>query len=83
MEFIVYILQSSVTHRYYCGQTDNITERLKRHNNGEVKSTKHSLPWKLIAQISLLSRSESMHLESVIKERGIQRWLNEHQQYLV
>jgi putative endonuclease len=38
--YVVYILQSQITSRYYIGHTQNLKERLKRHNNGLVKSTK-------------------------------------------
>jgi putative endonuclease len=78
MSFTVYILQSQITERYYCGQTDDIEQRLIRHNSAEVKSTKHGVPWKLIARINCDTRAESMKLESTIKKRGIKRWLEEH-----
>jgi putative endonuclease len=78
MSFTVYILQSQITERYYCGQTDDIMQRLNRHNSAEVKSTKHGVPWKLIATVNCDTRAESMKLESTIKKRGIKRWLEEH-----
>ena len=83
MTFYVYILQSSTTAKFYCGQTDALNERLKRHNAGEVKSTKHGMPWTLIAVCTCSSRSESMSLEKTIKKRGIQRWLTEHKEFLI
>jgi putative endonuclease len=78
MSFYVYILLSSKTNKYYCGQTNNIELRLAKHNNGEVKSTKHGAPWNLIKFLLLGSRTESMNLEKVIKGRGIERWLQEN-----
>ncbi|MDD3723564.1 MAG: GIY-YIG nuclease family protein, partial [Lutibacter sp.] len=35
----VYILQSELTGKYYCGQTQNLQHRLLRHNNGLEKYT--------------------------------------------
>ena len=78
MPFYVYILQSQKTTKYYCGQTDNIQLRLKRHNSGEVKSTKNGSPWTLIKFIEVNTRSESMRLEMKIKGRGIGRWILEN-----
>lgn len=53
MPYYVYILQSAITQKFYCGQTDNIEARLERHNKGLVKSTKHGMPWKLIKQLRI------------------------------
>ena len=78
MPFFVYILLSHKTAKYYCGQTDNLEMRLLRHNNGEVKSTKHAVPWSLVKSIEVSSRIESMRLEKQIKGRGIRRWLLEN-----
>ena len=78
MPYYVYILQSEVTLKYYCGQTDNIEFRLLRHNNNEVKSTKHATPWKMVGYIICDTRSEAMRLEREIKKRGIERWFREH-----
>jgi putative endonuclease len=83
MNFVVYILQSQKTLKFYCGQTDDLEQRLSRHNGAEVKSTKHGAPWYVIAVVPCASRAESMELELKIKKRGIQRWLNENEQYKI
>lgn len=46
----VYILRSQKTQKHYTGSSheDEPTQRLKRHNSGQVKSTKSGLPWSLI-----------------------------------
>jgi putative endonuclease len=41
----LYILKSIKYNRSYTGVTENIEERLKKHNKGEVKSTKYWRPW--------------------------------------
>jgi putative endonuclease len=45
--FYTYILQSNKSGRYYIGHTENIQERLKRHNAGMVTTTKNKGPWVL------------------------------------
>ncbi len=79
MEYVVYILYSEKRKRYYVGQTRNIEERFKRHNNGFVPSTKSGLPWDLKLTIEVSNRSEAMKLEKRIKKRGIERFLNDNQ----
>jgi putative endonuclease len=74
----VYILYSEKHSRYYVGQTANIDRRLKRHNLGIVPSTKSGVPWELVLQIEVLSRSEAMVLERKIKRRGAKRFLDNH-----
>ncbi|NOX47117.1 MAG: GIY-YIG nuclease family protein [Chlorobi bacterium] len=46
--FTVYILYSHSLDSFYRGQTNNILERIKRHNSGSEKFTKSGIPWKLI-----------------------------------
>ncbi|NNC70500.1 MAG: GIY-YIG nuclease family protein [Flavobacteriaceae bacterium] len=75
---IVYILYSEVRSRYYVGQTANIIERLKKHNQGKVPSTKGGAPWKIVVQLEVSSRSEALKLEKKIKKRGAKRYIDNH-----
>ncbi|MFA6475231.1 MAG: GIY-YIG nuclease family protein [Patescibacteria group bacterium] len=45
--FFTYILFSEKDHRTYVGFCQDIAIRLKNHNSGLVKSTKHRRPFKL------------------------------------
>ncbi|MCE2612518.1 GIY-YIG nuclease family protein [Flavobacteriaceae bacterium D16] len=74
----VYILFSDQRSRYYVGQTADIDKRLKRHNEGNVPSTRYGVPWKLVLQISVSNRSEALLLEQKIKKRGAKRYLDDH-----
>ena len=73
--YIVYILYSESTSKYYTGQTDNLENRLKRHNYGLSLSTKYGKPWGLIYNIGFSTRPEAMDLEQKIKKRGAKRYL--------
>jgi len=46
--FYVYAIQSLKINYLYVGMTNNIERRLHEHNNGENKSTKAYIPFKLI-----------------------------------
>ena len=45
---ILYVIKSIYNNYRYVGITNNINERLKRHNNGHNKSTKAFKPFTLI-----------------------------------
>jgi putative endonuclease len=75
--FVVYILRSEKTGKYYCGQTNDIAIRLEKHNLGFVKSTKHGAPWNVIKTIYCQTRADAMKLETHIKKRGIERWITD------
>lgn len=65
--YYVYILYSTDFDKYYIGQSNDITKRLKQHNNGYVNSTAPYLPWKLVGFIEKNSRSEAVQLETKLK----------------
>ncbi|MDP3353715.1 MAG: GIY-YIG nuclease family protein [Flavobacteriaceae bacterium] len=73
--YTVYVLYSKSSLKYYTGQTDNLENRLFRHNSGLNLSTKSGKPWELIYQIQFQTRSEAILLEQKIKKRGAKRYL--------
>jgi putative endonuclease len=58
-------------HQYYIGQTEDIADRLAKHNKGKVVSTKPYVPWTLIHSEEYKTRSEA-----VKREREIKAWKN-------
>ena len=67
MEFYVYIIYSNTHDRYYIGQTNDINARIKRHNNGYVKSTKPFRPWELVHRETYSNRATAMARENQLK----------------
>lgn len=67
MSYYVYILYSESFDCYYKGHTQNLKERLLRHNAGLEKSTARYKPWKLMWYTEKGSRSEAMKLEAKLK----------------
>ena len=65
--FYTYILKSKKHGRYYVGSTDNLTERLERHNGGRNKSTKSGIPWELTYFEKFTTRQEAYKREMEIK----------------
>lgn len=66
--FSVYILKSSVTDKYYIGQTSDIAKRLFYHNSGYSKSTKGGIPWRLVFIEKFNTRRQAMKRETELKK---------------
>ncbi|RMG68742.1 MAG: nuclease, partial [Calditrichaeota bacterium] len=45
--YYAYILKSLKDEGYYYGSTADLEQRLRSHNAGKVRSTKHRRPWKI------------------------------------
>jgi len=78
--FYTYILKSEKTGRFYYGATSDLDERLKYHNSGHVRSTKHGIPWALHYYESFPNKQEAFEREKffksvegyrLLKEKGI------------
>jgi len=63
----VYILKSDVTGKFYIGHTENIFNRLNRHNRGLVRSTKHGVPWKIIYTEDFVDKNSAYKRELQVK----------------
>ena len=67
MTFFVYILESLKDGNLYIGQTNDIEKRIKRHDTGQVSSTKNRRPLKIIYSEKFSTRKESMNREKYLK----------------
>ncbi len=67
MVHTMYILQSEKDGRYYIGSTDNIEERVRRHNKGYSRYTKGKGPFKLVYKEDYNTRSEAKKREYYLK----------------
>ncbi|MEW6530134.1 MAG: GIY-YIG nuclease family protein [Thermodesulfobacteriota bacterium] len=81
MKAWVYIIRSETCGRYYCGQSTNVEQRLRQHNDPEYclsKTTKRFQgPWVLVWEQPCQDLSEARRLERRVKKRGIARFLRE------
>ena len=57
----------------YVGQTDDLSERLKLHNEGRVRSTKGFGPWQVLYCEEHETRGEAMRREKWFKSRSGRR----------
>jgi len=65
--YYVYVLRSLVTNRYYTGSTADVAERLRHHNSGATKSTRHGIPWVVVHTETLSTRQEALRRERSLK----------------
>ncbi|HDQ22514.1 MAG TPA: GIY-YIG nuclease family protein [Candidatus Uhrbacteria bacterium] len=64
---IVYLIQSQKDASIYVGVTSDLEDRLKRHNKGEVQTTKMRAPWKLICYFSFETNQTAYDFERYLK----------------
>ena len=73
--YFVYVLQSEATGRYYIGQTNNLEDRLQRHNAGRTRSGRRGGPWRLVYQEEFCGRAGAMRRERVVKAWKSRKYL--------
>jgi putative endonuclease len=76
--FSTYILWSDLLKKFYAGSTQDLDQRLLRHNTGKVNFTSKGIPWQLIWSKPGVDRKEVYNLEMKIKSRGIRRFLEDN-----
>ena len=77
----VYVLLSKKNGHWYIGSTKNLRKRIFTHNSGKNKSTKHSLPWKLIYCEVGLNRNDARVRERYLKFGMGRRYLKNRMKF--
>ena len=67
-QMFVYVLKSFKDKKYYIGCTSNKEQRLLRHNNGLVKSTRYRRPFELVYFEKLESYKATRKREAELKK---------------
>ncbi len=68
MGYWVYILESELNGSYCVGQTEDVSERLSRHNDGREKYTSTYRPWRILGVFEKQTRS--VHIK-MLHENGV------------
>jgi len=77
MNYFVYILKCN-DGKSYTGCTDNLEERLTRHQKGYVPATKDRLPIELVAYIAFLNKYKAYEFEKYLKSGSGRAFLKRH-----
>ncbi|MFZ6036422.1 MAG: GIY-YIG nuclease family protein [Patescibacteria group bacterium] len=65
--YVTYAIKSQTKKYLYVGLTNNLTRRLKEHNQGQNKTTRPYRPFKLVLQETYQSRIEARKREKQLK----------------
>jgi len=66
----VYVLQSEVDELLYVGSTENVVQRLRKHNAGDVPSTSERRPWRLLFLEGYLHQEDALRRERYFKGKN-------------
>ena len=65
--FYTYAIQSQINGDIYVGWTDDLRQRLHRHNSGQVTATMPGRPWVLVYFEGCLSKEKAIEREKTLK----------------
>ena len=74
----LYIIKSVNIGRLYVGYTEDLTDRLRKHNAGSVKSTKAYKPYKIIYTESFPDKTSARKRELFLKSGQGRKWIKEN-----
>ena len=72
-----YILFSARINTYYVGSTNNLVDRLKRHNTGRSTFTKRGIPWIVVYEKSYRTKREAYQAELYIKSQKSRKYIED------
>ncbi|MBI9038166.1 MAG: GIY-YIG nuclease family protein [Bacteroidales bacterium] len=71
MTYYFYILFSHQTDKYYIGHTNNLSDRLRKHNTNHKGFTGKANDWQIVFLEKFNSKSEAF-----VRERQVKKWKN-------
>ncbi len=79
MYYYVYILRSiDYPEEYYTGFTNNLRERLKKHNGGGSPHTSKYKPWKIKNAIAFEDKKKAIDFEKYLKSHSGRAFAKRH-----
>lgn len=75
--YYVYILRC-INNKPYTGCTDNLKERIERHENGYVPATKPLLPITLISYFAFSNKYTAFNFEKYLKSGSGRAFIKKH-----
>ncbi len=64
--------------RYYVGLTDDLDDRLIRHNSGQMCHTSKFMPWKIRTAIAFDSKPKALAFETYLKSHSGRAFAAKH-----
>jgi putative endonuclease len=73
--FLVCIIYSHSLDQYYVDQSENLDDRIFRHDNSGNKSTKKANDWQLVHSEKVITRMEAVRRETEIKKKKSRKYI--------
>ncbi len=67
MPYFVYVLRSLKDSGYYIGSTEDVSQRLRKHNQGKTRSLKHRRPLEVVYVEEFQSEADARKREKQLK----------------
>lgn len=75
----VYMLRSVVDpDRYYVGRTEDLRERVKRHNARHIRHTSKFVPWQVETAVAFRSQAKAILFEKYLKTHSGRAFARKH-----
>ena len=73
--FYLYILQSEKDNSFYIGYSQNVEQRLEKHNSSKSGYTSTKKPWKIVYTETFETKTEAIKRESEIKRMKSRKYI--------
>jgi len=73
--YYVYVMRSQKDKKFYVGFTSDLQNRLKRHNDGLVESTKFRRPFKVVYYEACVNKDDAIRRERYLKSTYGKRYI--------
>lgn len=77
MYYYVYFLVNS-KNKHYIGCTNNLKDRLHRHNLKQIEATKNDVPWKIKSCFVFDNKNKAFEFERYLKTGAGRGFLKRH-----
>ena len=74
-KYTVYILESLKNGRYYVGYSNDLEKRIKQHNSGYTKGSRHLAPFKLVYKEEFDNLTDAVRRELYIKKQKSRKFI--------
>ncbi len=72
-----YIIYSKSVDKYYIGYTEDISQRIERHNAGWGKYSSRGIPWQLVYYEEFATKREAIKRENEIKSKKSRKYIED------
>jgi len=76
--YVYQLVSEDCPDRHYVGLTDDVKDRLRRHNAGEVAHTAKYRPWRIQVAIAFTNRNKASDFEQYLKSHSGRAFAKRH-----